>query len=446
MLRRLLVIMLALFLPVSACLAAEKNKYTPFPKIQIVKMNHKETRQKNGSIIDAFYPVTATQQTTDELKSIITDYIAKIAPTLPPGKRTPEDSKLYIRCIYSPTGESWLSFLVQARTVYHRQQMNVEATSRTYDMATGQQVHLTDIFPGGSPAWDVLAKTVREQLTAYFPEDPDPAALDELVTRESLEDALFTLEPVKMVLHYPAALLYPNRSTLMNVKIYYRDLEGMMTEEAAKQTDNSSRPMIALTFDDGPRYVGTVDLLDDLQYFGVRATFFLIGDQMDRNRDVVQREHDEGHTIASHTWNHYDPRNLKTQALFEGKEKFDQLLSDIIGLKSLYMRAPGGRYQEFAKAGIGLPIIQWSAYSGDISATEHRTIWDKVSGNTENGTIILLHDSRNVTVKAMPRALYDIRTKGVFCVPVEDLFVQNGRELLPNVVYMDANGWVKESQ
>ena len=203
--------------------------------------------------------------------------------------------------------------------------------------------------------------------------------------------------------------------------------------------------LIALTFDDGPRYAGTVDLLDQLQSFGAKATFFLIGDQMENNRDVVQRQHDEGHTVASHTLNHYDPRNLTAQTLFDNKAEFDRLLSDIIGLKAPYMRAPGGRYQEFVKTGIGLPLIQWSVIGGDISSKEYRTILDTVSGNTKHGTITLLHDSKSVTVKAIRRILVNIRKRGVYCVPVEDLFVQNGVALAPNVVYRDANGWIEEN-
>ena len=435
--------MVFLFIAVAST-AEAKTKYTPFPKIQRVSLKQKETKQKNGSIIDIFSPTTANRQVNDELKSIINGYIEEIAPTLPAGKRTPEDSKLYIRCIYSPTGTSWLSFLILARTVYYRQQLQTQAITRAYDMATGQQILLTDIFPSDSPAWDVLAKAVEQQLTAYFPEEPDVQVLQTLLSREALENASFTLEPVKMVLHYPAALLYPNRSTMMQVTIYYKELAGMMTEEAAKQTDNSSRPMIALTFDDGPRYVGTTTLLDDLQSFGAKATFFLIGDQMDSNRDVVQRQHDEGHTVASHTWNHYDPRKLTAQTLFENKEQFDLLLTDIIGLKAPYMRAPGGRYQEFVKAGIGLPLIQWSVIGGDIASKDFAYILNTTSGNTKNGTITLLHDTKSVTIRAIRRILNKIRTRGVFCVPVEDMFVQNGMEMKPNVVYRDANGWIEE--
>ena len=442
--RRVIALFLALLFCIPVCMAEQRTVNARFPATQIVKMFHKNTRQNNGSIIDAFYPTTSNKHVTDDVRSLINGYISSIAPTLPAGKKTPEDSKLFIRCVYSPTGESWLSFHVLARIVFHREQLHVESATRTYDMASGKQISLTDIFPSGSPAWDLLAKTVQEQLTAYYKEEPDQEALNTLISRDSLEKASFTLEPIKLTLHYPASLLYPNRNTMMHVVVYYSDLQGMMTPEAARQTDNSSRPMIALTFDDGPRYAGTVNLLDELQSYGARATFFLIGDQMEGNRDVVQREHDEGHTIASHTWNHYNPRNLTVQQLFENKEQFDLLLSDIIGLDASFMRAPGGRYQEFVEAGIGLPLIQWSVIGGDITAKSRSLILNTVPGKAKHGSIILLHDTKRLTVKTIRAVLAVLRKKGIFCVTVEDLFHQNGIDMQPNVVYRDANGWIEE--
>ncbi len=445
MIRRLLSVFLVLLLLLPACAQAALPKYPPIPDELIVKIEEKTTKQKNGSTVQAFYPTTINQQVNEELTGIILSYIEKTAPGLPPGEKAPKNSKLEVRCIYSPTGVSWLSFLILSRTVYHRQNVHSELTSRTYDVLSGKRILLTDIFPEDSPAWDVLANAVQSQLSAYFPEEADPQALLYLCSKEALKNAAFTLGAVKLELHYPAAALYPNRTTLMHVKVYYKDLTGMMTQEAALQTDNSRYRMVALTFDDGPRYSGTIDLLDDLQVYGAKATFFLIGDQIEKNKDVVQRQHDEGHTVASHTWNHYQPKNLTTQQMFEHKAMFDQLLKDTIGLPVPYMRAPGGAYQEFVKIGIGLPLLQWSYIGGDITIDNYGKIKANVATNAKHGGIILLHDTKTVTVKAIRGILFLLQTKGFLCVTVEDLFVHNNMKLEPNVVYRDANGWIEEN-
>jgi peptidoglycan/xylan/chitin deacetylase (PgdA/CDA1 family) len=445
MIRRLLsfFLMLLLLIPVNAY--ALLPRYPPIPDELIVKIKEKTTEQKNGSEVRAFYPATANSQVNDDLAGVINNFIGKTAPGLPEGKKTPEDSRLEVRPIYSPTGVSWLSFLILSRTVYHRQNMSSEIASRTYDISSGRRILLTDIFPEGSPGWDVLSKAVQSQLSAYFSEEADKEALAALCSKEALKSADFTLGAVKLELHYPAAALYKDRTTLMHVKVYYRDLYGMMTEEAARQTDNSRYPMIALTFDDGPRYAGTVNLLDDLEDYGAKATFFLIGDEIENNRDVVQRQHDEGHTVASHTWNHYNPQKITADELFQNKAMFDQLLKDTTGLTAPYMRAPGGRYQEFVRAGIGLPLIEWSVIGGDITITDFGKIKAIVATNAQDGGIVLLHDVKGATVKAIRAILLLLQRKGFLCVTVEDLFVHSGMKLEPNAVYRDSNGWIEEN-
>ncbi len=445
MIRRLLSLFLALLFLSPAIAHAALPKYPRLPNELIVKMVEKTTKQQNGSTIKAFYPTTAHRQVNEELAGIVNGYIKKTAPGLPAGEKASKDSRLEVRCVYSTTGTSWLSFLILSRTVYHRQNVHTELACRTFDTATGKRILLTDIFPMDSLAWDVLIKAVEKQLAAYFPEEADPQMLAALCAREAIEKADFTLGPVKLELHYPAAVLYPGRNTTMHVKVYYRDIRGMMTEEAARQTDNSRYPLIALTFDDGPRYVGTTDLLDGLQAYGAKATFFLIGELMEKHQDVVRRQHDEGHTVASHTWNHFEPKNLTLQQMFEHKAMFNQLLQDITGLPAPYMRAPGGRYQEYVQAGIGLPIIQWSVIGGDITNVKYGRIKAIVVTNAQHGGIVLLHDTQRATVLAIRAILLLLRNKGFLCVTVEDLFAHNGMDMLPNTVYRDANGWIEEN-
>jgi peptidoglycan/xylan/chitin deacetylase (PgdA/CDA1 family) len=432
--------MLLLALPFGA--AAGKSKYLPLPEAFKVTEKLKKTTQKNGSYIVAFYPTTLSGKVNKELEGIIKGYIDQIAPGLPQGKgRAEKSSRLDVMSIYAPTGSSWLSFLILARTTYHHQQRTIDFATRTYDALTGRQILLTDIFPADSPAWKVLSDAVAAQLNAYFPQETaGQSAIQALCSREALEKAAFTLGTVKLQLHYPAGLLYPGHSTMMHVTVYYQDLKGMMTEEAARQTDNSHYQMVALTFDDGPRRAGTADVLDQLQMHGAQATFFLIGDQMEKNRDMVQREHDEGHTVASHTYNHYQPSNLNSKIIFEHKARFDKLFTDMIGVPAPYMRAPGGKYEIYVRNKIGLPIIQWSFIGHDSPTGTPVTFAREVSGSVKDGDIVLMHDTQDTIVKGVGSLLIRLFERDFLCVSVDDLFVAKGLELKENVLYLDANG------
>lgn len=431
---------LVLALPFGAL--TEESKFKPLPDAFKVTEKKKVTNQKNGSIITAFYPDTLSEAVDQELEGIIQGYIGKIAPGLPTGKgRAGKSSRLDVMSMYTPTGTSWLSFLILARTAYHREQQAIDFTTRTYDVLTGKQILLTDVFPPDSPAWEVLSQAAAAQLNAYFPqEEADPGALAALCTREAIEKAAFTLGTVKMQLHYPASLLYPAHPTMMDVAVYYRELSGMMTGEAARQTDNSAYQMVALTFDDGPRRSGTLDLLDQLQMYGAKATFFLIGDQMEEYLDVVQRQHDEGHTLASHTYNHYQPSNLNATIIFEHKALFDKLLTQIIGLRAPYMRAPGGQHKFYVRNKIGLPIIQWSVIGHNSETGTPVTFAREVSAGVKDGDIVLMHDTQDLIVKGIGSLLVRLRMRDFLCVTVEDLFAAKGQQLNENIVYLDANG------
>lgn len=444
--RRILSLFLSLMTLLSSgiALASKLPTYPPIPDLLTVSLKEKVIRQDNGSTLSVFYPTTAHDAVTEELRGIINSYADSIAPTLSKGKKAPENSRLDIRCIYSLTGESWLSFTILARTVFHRQTQAEEITTRVYDMASGRQISLSDIFPEDSPAWAMMADAVKTQLSAYFPnEAADEKALAALCQRETLEKASFSMDPVKMELLYPARLVYPGRATLMRVKVYYRALADMMTSEAARQTDNSRYPLFALTYDDGPSHSKTTELLDVLQAYGAKATFFLVGKALVNQKDVVQREHDEGHAIASHTWTHPDPANISVEEIFEEKSMFEAALGDITGTSVPYLRAPGGRYQKYVKNSIGLPLIQWSILVGDGDWKGASRIAQAVAGNARHGGIVLLHDSRNATIQAAEQMLSSLRKKGFVCVSVDDLFMHQGIDLQPNVVYRDANGWIE---
>lgn len=164
---------------------------------------------------------------------------------------------------------------------------------------------MKDVFPEDSQAWDLLANEVAEQLCAYYPDqEPDPQKLALLTSRSALEDAAFVLSASRMMLTYRTDTLYTGHPSLMHVFIGYDAVRSMMCEEAKAQTDNSRFRKVALTFDDGPSYYSTRMVLSALRNGAAQATFFCIGFRLGGSSFLVNREHDAGHSIGSHTWLH----------------------------------------------------------------------------------------------------------------------------------------------
>ena len=174
--------LLCLLLVLLCCTPALAEKIEPGMPLQPcheVTATKADTTQKNQSVIRLWTLDTYDDNVDAELAAITGEYVERLGPTLQKaGNKTTKNSRLEVEVRYSRTGLTWMSFLVQARTTYHRQLIGQEFTSRTYDMATGERVYLTDIFEEGGEGWSILRSAVDAKVREYFPdEQPDEAAL-----------------------------------------------------------------------------------------------------------------------------------------------------------------------------------------------------------------------------------------------------------------------------
>ena len=283
--------------------ASAETDGTPIQPCHQVTMTERKSTAQNGASISVWHITTALGTVDAELNALADDYAAELSPLLQkPGRERTQNSTLTVRILHSRTGMSWMSFMVQARLEYHRQIQQVRFTTRTYDMLTGQRITLADIFPADSPAWALISQTVRDTANAYYPDEtPDAAAVEVLC--ENLAQADFMLYGMSLVIPLPS--VYENHPQLMQATLYYPQIRAYMTEEAQRQTDNASLyRFCALTYDDGPNQWITPHVLDALMKTGARATFFLVGSRVSDFPYLARQEHDEGHAIATHFYEH----------------------------------------------------------------------------------------------------------------------------------------------
>lgn len=421
-----LLLVLLLILP-----SASAEEFSPLPDtFTVTYATDTRLLNRDKSFVSKEYVTTAHPDADAAIAAIVDAYDAQYAPQLPAIDSPKRNSRLDINVIHSVTGQSVVSFQVIARTSVRRNPEAVDFTCLTFDMSTGRRLALTDLFPADSAAWDVLAAAVRDTLSGYFPlETADSAALDALCTREALESASFMLGPVCLSLHYYASALYPEHTTLMRVAIPYSALDGMMTDYAARQTDNSMYRFVALTYDDGPTYSKTINLMAALRRGGARATFFLIGDRIAEYDDVVMQQNDENHSLQSHHLKHINSENAKPSRLVSQAGQFNEILSGVTGTQPVMMRPPYGKWRPFVDAGVMLPQIIWDVDTKDWTGRAPKGILTLVKKYTVNGSIILMHDICDDVAESTELALQWLREEGYLCVTVEELFMHTGRPL-----------------
>ena len=434
---RLATLVLALLL----CASAAAEGFQPCHK---VTSSYEETKQDNLSRVRIWQVETVRPEVTQEVNGFAAAWAAELSTDLPAaGNNGKRNSRLDVEIRYSRTGLSWMSFLVQARTTYHWKLTGQRFITRTYNMVTGERILLTDIFPEDSPAWDLLAETVRETLLSYWPdEEPDEEELNALCSRPALEQAEFTLHGMSLVLHYCASELYPDRYTLMEVPFYYPQIRPMMTEDAKRETDNLAYyKTCALTFDDGPVSTNTPKVLDALMETGTRATFFVIGNRIDDNRIFVQREHDNGHAVASHNWHHGNATKSSGAALRRMPEKVNTAMIKAIGIPVRYNRVPGGRYPPMIEAKVHWAYIQWSLDTYDWRGRKTSEVLSAVKKKIRDGDIILCHDTKDRTPESTRQIVHYLEEQGYLLLTVDELFAKDNVELeLYKVYYRCENG------
>lgn len=435
--RRCIALLMCLFLlPVTAFAAGEK---LPLQQAHQVSVTQTETKQKNGSSVYLWQVETAQAAVTKEVNALAAAYGAELAPAL---KKPGKDgySWLYVTIRHSRTGLTWLSFMVQARTILDRVTTDVQFTTRTYDMATGAPVSLADIFPADSDAWTLLQSAVREGILAYYPDQqPDKQALENACTRESIEAMDFTLHGMSLVLHLHAGDFYPGKEQLIEVTLYYPQLRPMMTDKARTETDNLTYyDCVALTYDDGPNGWVTRDILNVLLETGERATFFLVGERMRSGAYLVQREHDEGHAIATHNYSHVYANEVTQEKLVSLANRVHKVHQEVIGISPAYARAPGGIWNPMARAKLGWPMIQWSAQGTDWEGENGRDpslVLSQVFSKVEDGVIILMHDMKKNSIVSSERIIRQLQDEGYILLTVDELFAREGVPLEPDAAY-----------
>jgi peptidoglycan/xylan/chitin deacetylase (PgdA/CDA1 family) len=160
----------------------------------------------------------------------------------------------------------------------------------------------------------------------------------------------------------------------------------------------NSDKKIYLTFDDGPIPEVTEWVLDILKLEGIKATFFCIGDNIKKHPEVYKRILSEDHQIGNHTFNHLNGWKIKTDIYIENFKMCENEHSKIETQNSKLFRPPYGKIlprQANAIRNLGYKIIMWDVLSFDFnSSTTPEKCLENVISNTEQGSIIVFHDSK----------------------------------------------------
>ena len=210
----------------------------------------------------------------------------------------------------------------------------------------------------------------------------------------------------RKVRHVPLPLLAVMMAAILFAELARCEREG--AKETAAEAEKSVPRRAALTFDDGPNACYT-------------ATFFLQGQCLAGNEEIVRRMHAEGHLIGNHTFHHVQLTKVSEEEAREEVVKTSNAIYEITGEYPVYIRPPFGEWREGLDLAVTMIPVLWDVDSRDWESQNTASICSEVLPNVKDGSIILMHDGYRATVEALRRILKELKEEGYTFVTVREL-------------------------
>lgn len=206
-----------------------------------------------------------------------------------------------------------------------------------------------------------------------------------------------------------------------------------------------ARPMVALTFDDGPYKKNTKSILDTLAKYDARATFFVVGTRVAKEPETLKLEYEAGHEIGSHSWDHGYAVNLSEKQQRMELKKANDAIHKVTGAYPTLFRCPGGISCDVYVNESNMPLIQWSIDTRDWETQNSESTYQcikKVFDKNENlnGDIVLMHDIQDSTPAAVKKICKLLDKQGYQLVTVSELAYYKGVKMQNGVTYLSFYG------
>ena len=274
---------------------------------------------------------------------------------------------------------------------------------RRVDAQYQQMLELSDAAERAESDLSVQQQQMEEQQSQLTEKDEEISRLEETVSSLMTQIALKTTRSPQQI--------YQN----LPMRIH---------------RDYGDKKIVALTFDDGPGPY-TARLLDELGARGVRATFFVVGYQVESYPELIQRMEAEGHVVGNHSNGHKNLTRLSAAGIKTEMDACATKIESLLGHKPEVMRCPGGNYNNrvltYAK-NAGIPIAHWTVDTRDWESRNVESILDVALSDSgiRSGSVVLMHDIYETSVDAAIQMVDRLLADGYTFVTVpEMIYTQN---------------------
>lgn len=224
---------------------------------------------------------------------------------------------------------------------------------------------------------------------------------------------------------------------ILNEKCVFGEDGKLISRERVVLPD---KPMIALTFDDGPgKY--TEELLNMLDEYNARATFFMLGSNVEKYPEIVKRMKEMGCELGNHSWSHTNLLKLDDADVKGEIDSTNAAISAAAGQNASQLRPPFGAYDDRIKSLAGMPLMIWSVDTRDWERKNAAEITEYVLNTVEDGDVVLMHDIHSFSVESAIELIPELTERGFQLVTISEMAEARGISLEAGARYA---GFYKE--
>lgn len=294
------------------------------------------------------------------------------------------------------------------------------------DAQTGEWLEAAELFAESYDYKKAFAQLLVGTLkTDGSAEDAFADILERYSTDDTLYDARLELTENGVNLMTGEDVYEQTPFVTLPYRACYRSLNAEIPEDYLPKEPTPIDPevekVVALTFDDGPNPKVTPKLLDLLDRYNAKATFFMIGYNISWQNDLVKEVLARGHCVGNHSTEHDSYSKMSVSGVVaDATEIFDKLES-ILGRRPHLLRPPGGAIDQERADALGVPIILWDVDPLDWKYRNAETVSQNILKSVKSGDIVLSHDLYESTYEAMEIVIPELARQGYRFVTVDEL-------------------------
>ena len=312
----------------------------------------------------------------------------------------------------------------------------------TFDKKSGEVVGLADFIEQSDEAAEAIISAAKDNISQTIKQRQQPEIdLNEIINKEALSNFIITNNGNSLAWPLGQASLLPSSYGELTITVPISSVSKYLQNPTARKFANIPKPAkkpkpapatptptvanktIALTFDDGPGPY-TAHLLDILDQYGAKATFFLIGSKVSGQASVVRSIQARGHQLGNHSWSHPELPKLSVDQIAGEIDRTNEAIRQATGVKPSILRPPYGAVNGVVLEQLRLrnmSSILWSVDTRDWADRNSQIVCSRAVAGARPGAVILMHDIHQTSVNAVPCILSSLKQQGYSFVTIQRL-------------------------